>query len=165
MKLPIQVEAIIYQRPDDFDDDRTLFLALHRVPDRGGFWQPLTGGVEDSDGYDMTDSNPFVCDDSNPNEIAAVVREIGEETSIPSSRIRKITRLPYVFSFTDDHGTVLTEKTFGVEIASNANPVLSDEHDAYQWGNKVETSALFKWEENRLALDALVEALATNKTM
>jgi dATP pyrophosphohydrolase len=149
MKLPIQVEAIAYRETNDVEHSRQIggrmlqFLALHRTPERGGFWQPLTGGVEDYD------------DDT----MAAVRREIGEELNVTDEQIVAVNALEYQFSFPDDQNVTLTEYAFGVELAPDTEVVLSDEHDDLRWDAPEAISALFKWRENQEALDALLDTL------
>jgi len=45
MRLPIQVEAIIFRR----NGNTIEYLLLKRLPDRNGFWQPVTGGLEEGE--------------------------------------------------------------------------------------------------------------------
>jgi dATP pyrophosphohydrolase len=59
--LPIEVEAIIFRRRENV----TEYLLLKRLPDRNGFWQPITGGVEEGE-----------------TRIEALHREIKEETGM-----------------------------------------------------------------------------------
>jgi dATP pyrophosphohydrolase len=61
MRLPIQVEAIIYRR----NGDEVEYLLLKRTPERSGFWQPVTGGVEEGE-----------------TRKEALCREISEETGL-----------------------------------------------------------------------------------
>lgn len=150
MKLPIQVEALIYRETDDVEKSREVggrllqFLALHRTPDRGGFWQPLTGGVEDYDA-DLP---------------SAVRREAGEELAVSDEQIVSVARVNYEFSFPDDAGVTLTEYAFGLELAKDVEVRLSDEHDALQWDSPDAVRALFKWRENQEALDMLLDDLS-----
>jgi len=41
MRLPIEVEAIIFRR----NNTRIEYLLLKRLPQKNGFWQPVTGGM------------------------------------------------------------------------------------------------------------------------
>ena len=45
MRLPIQVQCIIFRKTNNSFE----FLLLKRVPSKGGFWQSLTGGLEDGE--------------------------------------------------------------------------------------------------------------------
>ena len=42
MRLPIQVQAILYRKTNT----EIQYLLLKRISDTGGFWQPITGGIE-----------------------------------------------------------------------------------------------------------------------
>lgn len=149
MRQPIQVEAIIYRETDNEQESRQIggrmlqFLALHRTSERGGFWQPMTGGVEDYD----TDL------------MATVRREAGEELGFTDEQIVALRALDYQFSFPDDDGVTLTEHVFGVEVARDTDVVLSDEHDEHRWDSPEAIRELFRWPENREALDELVHSL------
>ena len=61
MRLPIQVEAILFRN----NEGEIEFLILKRKKERGGFWQPITGGLEDDETL-----------------MEALRREIKEETGI-----------------------------------------------------------------------------------
>jgi 8-oxo-dGTP pyrophosphatase MutT (NUDIX family) len=50
MRLPIQVEAIIFRRKNSTIE----YLLLKRLPGRNGFWQPITGGVEEGETQEET---------------------------------------------------------------------------------------------------------------
>lgn len=149
MRLPVQVEAIIYRETDDVERSRNIggrllqFLALHRSDGRGGFWQPMTGGVEDYDADLM----------------ATVRREAGEELGVTDEQIVALHALEYQFSFPNDDGVTLTEHTFGVELAPGTEVRISDEHDDLRWDAPEAISELFVWPENRKALDELTDLL------
>ena len=59
--MPIQVEAIVFRR----NSNTIEYLLLKRLPDRNGFWQPVTGGLEEGETL-----------------VEALRREIREETGI-----------------------------------------------------------------------------------
>ena len=44
MRLPLEVQAVIFRRKPSLE-----FLILRRVPEKGGFWQNLSGGVEEGE--------------------------------------------------------------------------------------------------------------------
>jgi len=70
MRLSIQVEAIIFKRTDG----ENQYLILKTIPERGGFWQPIAGGLEEGE-----------------TKKEALKREIKEETGIRTvSRQEKI---------------------------------------------------------------------------
>ncbi|UCC34079.1 MAG: NUDIX domain-containing protein, partial [Candidatus Bathyarchaeota archaeon] len=45
MRLPIQIQAILFKR----SGGEIQYLLLKRCPERGGFWQPVTGGLEEGE--------------------------------------------------------------------------------------------------------------------
>ena len=103
MRLPIQAQVIVFR------SDPLRFLVLKRPEERGGFWQPVTGGVEDGETIE-----------------AAARRELDEETSLhPLEWFADITR----FQFEED-GWWFSEYVFAARV--DAEPVLS-EHVEYRW--------------------------------
>ncbi|PIP55883.1 MAG: hypothetical protein CO183_01705 [Candidatus Zambryskibacteria bacterium CG_4_9_14_3_um_filter_42_9] len=121
-----QVEAFIFR--EDLKG-AFLFLLMRRIPERGGFWQPLTGGVRVGEELEN-----------------ALVREVQEETGITSG-IKKVVNTGYTFNFSD-HGKNYTEYVYGVEVDSGTEVALSEEHDSHVWASKEEVLSLLKWPGN-----------------
>ena len=92
------------------EDGRVLLMK--RKPERGGFWQILTGRIEQGE---------------SPLQTAA--REIHEETGF-SPRLEEVRELNYVHSFALG-GIFARETAFAVTV--EGEPVLSDEHEAHRW--------------------------------
>ncbi len=135
MRLPIQVEAIIYRR----NCDRIEYLLLKRTPERNGFWQPVTGGVEEGE-----------------TRKEALSREISEETGIEKV-ISIIEGLDY-FEFSDPNPN--QEYVYGVEISPLEEIVLDGkEHSEYRWCSFQEALQLLRWKENKRALRRLEKIL------
>ncbi len=131
MRLPIQVEAIIFRR----NSNRIEYLLLKRLPERNGFWQPVTGGVEE--GETLTE---------------ALRREIREETGI-ENLVRVIEDI-YYFEFSDPN--LNKEYVFGVEVSSTEVVVLDgEEHSEYRWCSIKGALQLLNWKENKEALEKL----------
>jgi 8-oxo-dGTP pyrophosphatase MutT (NUDIX family) len=131
MRLPIQVEAIIFRR----NSNRIEYLLLKRLPERNGFWQPVTGGVEE--GETLTE---------------ALRREIREETGI-ENLVRVIEDI-YYFEFSDPN--LNKEYVFGVEVAFTEVVVLDgEEHSEYRWCSIKDALQLLNWKENKEALEKL----------
>jgi len=131
MRLPIQVEAIIFRR----NGNRIEYLLLKRLPERNGFWQPVTGGVEE--GETLTE---------------ALRREIREETGI-ENLVRVIEDI-YYFEFSDPN--LNKEYVYGVEVASTEVVVLDgEEHSEYRWCGIKDALQLLSWKENKEALEKL----------
>lgn len=143
MRLPIQVFGVVACK----DINGLSFLILKRTEHRGGFWQPVTGGVED--GESLHD---------------CVFREVQEETGI--TNIKKITNLNqmYQFKVIDSvwKGVWLTEFAFVVELEKKITPQLSDEHTEFKWVSLDEALSHFKWENNKDFMKKAAEFLSGN---
>ena len=136
MRLPIQVvEAIIFRR----NGDKVEYLLLKRLPDRNGFWQPVTGGLEEGEA-----------------QTEALRREIKEETGI-RNLIRVIEGL-YYFEFSDP--SLNQEYVYGIEVSSTEKVVLDGkEHSEYKWCSYQEALQLLHWKENKESLRRLNTSL------
>jgi len=135
MRLPTQVEAIVFRR----NGDHIEYLMLRRVPERNGFWQPVTGGLEEGE-----------------TRIEALRREIFEEIRV-KNLIRIIKNL-YRFEFFDPHPN--QEYVYGVEISPRETIVLDgEEHCEYKWCRLQEALRLLHWKENKEAVKRLDKVL------
>jgi dATP pyrophosphohydrolase len=135
MRLPIQVEAIIFRR----NGNKVEYLLLKRLPERNGFWQPVTGGVEEGE---------------TRNE--ALRREIREETGIKN--IVAVLEDLYFFEFSDPN--LNQEYVYGVEVSPSEEIMLDQkEHSEYKWCSFHEALQLLHWKENKEALRKLNKKL------
>jgi dATP pyrophosphohydrolase len=131
MRLPVQIEAIIFRR----NDSKIEYLLLKRVPERNGFWQPVTGGLEEGE-----------------TQKEALCREIREETGI-KNLVRVIEGL-YYFEFSDPN--LNQEYVYGVEVSPTEKIVLDgEEHSEYRWCSFQGALQLLRWKENKAALRKL----------
>jgi 8-oxo-dGTP pyrophosphatase MutT (NUDIX family) len=131
MRLPIQVEAIIFRR----NGSTIEYLLLKRLPDRNGFWQPVTGGLEEGE-----------------TRTEALRREVREETGI-DNLIIMIEGL-YYFEFSDPNPN--QEYVYGVKVSATEKIVLDGkEHSKYRWCGIQEALQLLHWKENKEALEKL----------
>jgi 8-oxo-dGTP pyrophosphatase MutT (NUDIX family) len=131
MRLPIQVEAIIFRRKGN----KVEYLLLKRLPERNGFWQPVTGGVEEGETRNET-----------------LRREIIEETGIKS--IVAVLENLYLFEFSDPN--LNQEYVYGVEVSPSEEITLDQkEHSEYRWCSFQEAMQLLHWKENKEALRKL----------
>ena len=135
MRLPIQVEAIIFRR----NSSRIEYLLLKRLPERNGFWQPITGGMEEGETREE-----------------ALHREIREETGIEN--LVRVIKDIYYFEFSDPN--LNQEYVYGVEVASTEVIVLDrKEHNEYKWCGIKDALQLLYWKENKEALEKLNKIL------
>ncbi|HUV98375.1 MAG TPA: NUDIX pyrophosphatase [Candidatus Paceibacterota bacterium] len=135
MRLPVQVEAIIFRR----EGGKVEYLLLKRRPERNGFWQPVTGGVEEGETREE-----------------ALRREVMEETGV-KSMVAVIEGL-YYFEFSDPN--LNQEHVYGVEVSPSEEIVLDgEEHSEYRWCSFHEALQLLHWRENKEALRKLNKSL------
>ncbi len=134
-----QVEIIVFK----IVNQKMLFLLLKRTPERGAFWQPITGGVHE---------NELLHD--------AVQRELKEETGLID--YLNIYNDVYYFEFQSEGYGILKEHVFGVEVAPKVTIALSPEHTELKWCNLPEALSLLKYESNKTAFQKLVD-LVKNK--
>jgi len=136
MRLPIQVQAILFRK----SNEKIQYLIMKRTPEREGFWQPITGGLEESE-----------------TRVEALRREVFEETGIKDF-VRIIEDVHY-FEYSDPH--FIKEYVFGVEIASTEKIILDErEHSEFRWCSFQEALDLLKWKENKEALTKLNKILS-----
>ncbi|MBC7943616.1 NUDIX pyrophosphatase [Candidatus Saccharibacteria bacterium] len=128
-----QVQVIPFR--EGKDPESWEVLVLKRNEKKGGFWQPVTGGIEP---------------DEMPEE--AALRELGEELSVKKGDYRKIIDDNYNFVFTDMHHGVektFTEHAFAVILEKGVEVKLSDEHVDSRWISLVGALALLKYQSNK----------------
>ncbi len=113
---------IVVRRADEY-------LVVHRVPEDGGYWHGVSGGVE-------------------PGELpaGAAARELLEETGFAAEP----TALDAPFSYDG-----ITVHTFIVDVPATWEPELNDEHDDYRWCSQDAAVELLFWPEPKAVLRAL----------
>ena len=132
----IQVEVIIFK----IVNNEPLFLLLKRNPRRGGFWQPVTGGVHEDEG--LAD---------------AAKRELFEETQLDAC-LRFIEDV-YYFEFDSEGYGRLKEYVFGVEVAQDVDVAISPEHTEMKWCTFEESLELLKYDTNKEAFKKLYDKI------
>lgn len=135
MRLPLEVQAVIFRLKPTLE-----FLILHRVPEKGGFWQNLSGGVEEGESL-----------------LNALKRELKEEVGI-DKQIKRIIEDVYFYEW-EQAGQKIKEWVFAVEVYPNTEVKLSEEHDEYRWCDAEEAKALLKWEDTKIAIDRTIQKL------
>lgn len=118
------------------------YLLLHRVASRGGFWQGVTGSIEE--GEDL---------------VEAARRELTEETRLVPSLIERID-YSYSFSIEDRWRHLypageekITEYVFIARVDGRQEPEIDPvEHDGWKWCRFSEAIELLTWPDNMEAL-------------
>ncbi|HOJ63003.1 MAG TPA: NUDIX pyrophosphatase [Spirochaetota bacterium] len=134
-KLPIQVDVILFYR----DKDGIKYLLLKRTEERGGFWQPVTGGVEE--GEDI---------------LYAARREVMEETGF--LKVKKMYDVKYKFSFKNGDKEI-TEYVFAFEVDSMNVNFSKREHSEIVWVSYEDALKYLKWDTNKEALKKINDYL------
>ncbi len=144
IKTNTQIEVVIFKKSPgkttaDDAAHAVLYLLLHRVPARGGFWQPLTGGLEEGEQH-----------------LDTLRREVREETGI--TEILNIYDPGYGFDY-DADGKQIHEYVYGAEVSPADVITLSDEHDAFRWITKEAAIKMLKFETNKIGLEKVAEQI------
>ncbi|MFX1376414.1 MAG: NUDIX pyrophosphatase [Promethearchaeota archaeon] len=134
------VQVFLYTRKPEFK-----ILILKRTEERGGFWQPISGGIEEGEStYDT------------------IKREVFEETGFQD--IEKVYDLDYNFTFKAPKSRKwMRDICFGVEIDSIFDVKLSEEHEEYMWCNENQAKEILIWKHNLIALDKLLQIIRNSR--
>jgi 8-oxo-dGTP pyrophosphatase MutT (NUDIX family) len=132
------VEGYLFARPP------LRLLIFRRPPSRGRIWVPISGKVEPTD----------------PDLEAALRRELSEETGL--TRPSSVEALDWHVRFRADNGEVWRLHAYAVEVAASFEPRLSPEHEGAEWVAPDEARRRLHYEDNRAAVDRLVERLASD---
>ena len=128
------------------------YLLLRRIPQKGGFWQAVSGGFEESDA----------------SKLEAAYRELNEEAGIDKNQVLRVLEEVYQYTYdkhylTGEPITPITEYVYGFEVGPetevNIHKNVYVEHDARQWVSFEEALSLLKWENNKEAFRKLKEKL------
>ena len=113
------------------DAEGLQVLVIRRAAGRifPGLWQCVTGGIEPGERVP-----------------AAALREVREETGLASDAIEAFYDLDQVAPFYDEGvDGVVVSAIFAVRVRADAEPTLSNEHDAYRWATPAEALRLAIW--------------------
>lgn len=138
MRQPIQV--LVYAAR--VTNSGWEYLLLRRTASRGGFWQGVTGGVEEGE-----------------NNLEAAKREFVEETRLVLAGIQKV---DYTYSFPiadkwrplyTEEVEEITEHVFVAHVDGQQDPIIDpNEHDTWEWCVLNRALELLTWPENVEAL-------------
>lgn len=118
------------------------FLLLKRNPQKGSFWQVVTGGIK-----------------SHQSLTEAALTELAEELSL-DSKVENLMRSDFSFYYVGSEGYELNEYVFGYRLNEGEEVTLSDEHVESKFVNIEEAISLLKYESNKKALRSIYEKLA-----
>ena len=141
-----QIGCIVFRQKNN----KIEFLLLKRIPEKGGFWQSITGEVEDENLKD------------------AVLREAKEEAGIENSEILQLIENVNSFDYENQKkGCAVKEYVFGLEVSTNQEIFLDKnvykEHDEFKWVSQNEALDLLKWESSKVSIKKLVKILEQTK--
>ncbi len=133
-----KVQVIVFRRTPELE-----ILVLHKTPESGGIWQPVTGKVEEGE-----------------SDREGALRELMEETGISGESIRAVIEHVYSFDYTGKNGEN-HEEVFGVEVTPDTIVDMSKnvyvEHDKFEWVNPETAKKMIHWDTNRIALADLLK--------
>lgn len=110
MELPIKIQGVIYSKANN----KLEYLIIKRCEADGGFWQGVTGTLEEGE----TLKN-------------CLIREIKEELGIVN--INDISDLKQTLQWAKKTGFMITEYVYAVELNKEVDIILSEEHDESKW--------------------------------
>ena len=130
------------------DGDRVLLL--HRRAERGNFWQPITGSIEEGELQVETARRELVEETGHP----------GEPTSLDLKQSFLIESAYLAAKF--DEPIIASEINFAATLDSRLPIRLdADEHDEHGWFTFAEAYERIRWTDDREALERLQSVTAT----
>lgn len=129
------------------DGDRILLL--HRRPERGNFWQPITGTIEPNEDPYATAKRELIEETGHAAEPQSM--QLAQSFMIESN---------YLESRYADRPIIASEIAYRAELDSSL-PIRIDpeEHDQYGWFTFDEAYERIRWTDDREALERLAKML------
>jgi dihydroneopterin triphosphate diphosphatase len=145
-KQPRSIQVVIFAG----GPDNRLYLLLRRVSNYGGFWQSVTGSLEEDETHHQ-----------------AAVREVLEETGIAACQedlieLGLINTFEIAPQWRDKYppGVVRNEEIcFALRIDRRDARLDPSEHDAFAWEPYERAAKMLYWESSKRALDAVQTAV------
>jgi lipoyl(octanoyl) transferase len=124
--------------------DGELVLLLHRRPERGNFWQPITGSIEDSESPLETARREIL--EETGHRIEPGDLDLRQSFMIDSQYLES--RFPSPI--------IAAETSFVAQLPSQATIHMdADEHDHFGWFTFAEAYEKIRWTDDREALERL----------
>ncbi|MEY2985879.1 MAG: hypothetical protein RJB24_108 [Candidatus Parcubacteria bacterium] len=122
-------------------DNQLEFLVLKRNPEKGAFWQSITGGVH---------IKGLLFDNA--------LRELQEELFIQGKE-ENLIGTDYVFWYAGEEGYELCEYVFGYKLENSDTITLSDEHTEYEFLAVDEATDKVKYDGNKEAINRVYQMI------
>jgi 8-oxo-dGTP pyrophosphatase MutT (NUDIX family) len=143
MRTGAEVAVIVSRMPGP------QVLLVHRIPEDGGYWHVVAGGVEPGEELRR-----------------AAERELREETGLAASVGAGLRTTEYAYPLTeepadrralyDDSVVEVAVTCFHVRAPDGWEPALNREHDGYRWCDAEKAAELLRWPETARALRQLL---------
>ena len=144
-RLRSNIIAVYIVRPAE-DGIKLLMLQRPETHRFAGAWQTVGGHIEEKQGETAWQ---------------AALRELDEETGLTVERWFRIDR-PETF-YNPENDTIYFVPAFVALVAANAEPTISEEHQAWRWQAPEEAAATVDWAAMRDSILMVGEALADPK--
>jgi lipoyl(octanoyl) transferase len=132
--------------------DGERVLLLHRRPERGNFWQPITGSIEEGELPLETARRELIEETGNVGEPRAL--DLHQSFLIDSQYLAATHPQPIIAS----------EAGFAIEMSSHSQiRIDTAEHDDYGWFTFAEAYEKIRWTDDREALEQLERGLLSYK--
>lgn len=136
--------VVVVWRPKAGAAEKKVLL-LRLLKDRGGFWQTVTGGIDEGESF-----------------AEGALREAREETGLRFEREPQYLGLEQEFA--SRHGGEAHEKAFFLPLFGGKQPPTpkldGKEHDAFEWVEPAEAAARVKFPFNKQAIERASAGLA-----